>query len=402
MRALAEFLRRVFARRSIPDVARTEPAPPRRLAADAFTPTRPRAGRRRLVGRERELATIVGAIVEEGAHVVLYSERGRGKTSLANLAAEHLRRAGLVVARTSCDAGTTYDTMVRSLLREVPRSLLTAECAGEGCEGLLPARPLVPSDLASVPASLACPRLVLLVDEFDRVADASTRTMVADTIKLLSDRAIPIHFMIVGVSSTLQQILGQHPSIERNITALHLPLLSDAEVANLLARGGEAIGITFSTDAVAAIAAVARGMPYMAQLMGLRVTQSVLARDADVTTAADVARAVEQLLADAPGDIAGLYASLATAPDGADMQRALLDLAQAPHDGYGRITQPHNVTASMVERLIEAGALRRPAGAPGLLEPVDRRLNYHVLLLALKEGGAQRLAPVPDLRRAAI
>lgn len=402
MGRLAALLRRLVGRaQTVPPPPRMQPQPPRRQAADAFTPTRPRAGRRRLVGRERELFSIVEAISMEGAHVVLYSERGRGKTSLANLAAENLRRAGLVVARTSCDAATDFDSMMRGLMRDIPASLFAAgDGVGDGAT-LLPQRSLQPADIADIPGALTCPRIVFLVDEFDRVTDLPTRTMLADTIKLLSDRGVPLHFMIVGVSTTLHHIIGQHPSIERNIMALHLPLLTEAEITDLLHKGGDAIGVTFSDPAIAAVAAVARGMPYMAQLMGLRMAQSVLARGALETAEADILAAIDRLLFEAPGDISGLYATLTTGPDGADMQRTLLDLAQAPQDGWGRIIQPHTVTATAVERLIEVGVLRRPPGAPSLLEPVDRRLNYHVLLLAVKDGQPSHVASRMDLRRAA-
>ena len=57
----------------------------------AFTPTQPKATSRQLTGRQAELRRILQAIGEDRAHVVLYSERGRGKTSLSNMVVESLR-----------------------------------------------------------------------------------------------------------------------------------------------------------------------------------------------------------------------------------------------------------------------------------------------------------------------
>ena len=69
---------------------------------EVFTPTRPRAGRKTLVGRQVELGRILDGLLDDNAHVVLYSERGRGKTSLSNLTMEQLRRRGVIVARCAC------------------------------------------------------------------------------------------------------------------------------------------------------------------------------------------------------------------------------------------------------------------------------------------------------------
>ena len=47
---------------------------------NAFTPTRPQRSFRRLAGRKSELLRILQAIAENRAHVILFGDRGRGKT----------------------------------------------------------------------------------------------------------------------------------------------------------------------------------------------------------------------------------------------------------------------------------------------------------------------------------
>jgi hypothetical protein len=310
-----------------------------------------------------------------------------------NLAVERLRRAGFIVGRHACDAASDFDTIVRGLLRDLPASLLAvgdvaSESGAEGCEIILPQRPLTPSDIAAIPARLACSKLVFVVDEFDRVEHQATRTRLADTIKLLSDRGERLHFMIVGVSTTLEQILGQHPSIERNITALHLPLLSEAEITEMLVRGGEAAGITFTLAACAKVAGVARGMPYMAQLMGLRIAQFCVLNGHAETSAEDVAAAIDRLVVDAPSEVAARYATLAAEPRDTDMATALYQVAAAPHDNWGRISlRPTPPAAhSVIATLIQQGVLVPSQGAPDMLQPADRRLMHHVLLLAARDG----------------
>jgi hypothetical protein len=74
------------------------------VPSEAFTSTQPKLGRCRLTGRKVELARALPALQEDEAHVVLYSERGRDKTSLSNLMVELLRLSGIIVAWHTCEA----------------------------------------------------------------------------------------------------------------------------------------------------------------------------------------------------------------------------------------------------------------------------------------------------------
>jgi len=411
----------------VPDVKQAElrtrapgssAASPAASPSDVFTPTRPRAGHRTLVGRTEELDRVLDALLEDSAHVVLYSERGRGKTSLANLSVERLRRRGAIVARHACEAESDFDSMIRGLARDLPRSLLAMQPRldeWEGCEALLPDRKLRPADVGAIPRGLTCPLVIFVIDEFDRVLDPDTRTRLADTIKLVSDRGLKLRFMIVGVSATLEQIIGQHPSIQRAIAGIHLPLLKDEEVADMLTRGGEQAGIGFGQQAVALVCGVACGMPYMAQLLGLRIAQSALRRSATDVSPDDLSNAVQRLIDEASAPTLATYAAL-TASD-QDMEAALENLAGAQRDPWARITVDRAGAQVLVggrrmsqaswQKLIDAGVVVQPDGPAGQAHIADRLLTYHVQLLAARSAllrqareasgpadGTVRLAPL--------
>jgi hypothetical protein len=404
---------RIATRGPAPAPAPRQPPPrqsePRSAApGDIFTPTRPRSGRRTLVGRQVEVARILDAVCEDGAHVVLYAERGRGKTSLSNLAIEGMRRRGIIVARYACEASSQFDTILHGLAADLPASLLAdIPTDARGCDSLLPDRPLRPADVAALPQGLTCPKLAFVIDEFDRVTDEATRTRLADTIKLVSDRGIPLSFIIVGVSATLEAIIGQHASIQRNIAAIHLPLLPDQELASMIERGGAQSGIFFPPEAVALIVGVARGMPYMAQLLGLRIAQTALARGHASVQNEDLASAVQRLLDETSGSITGLYNTLTDDGRDSDMTTALLRLAEAEQDRWGRlraVTDAGSVTiggrrvsAALWER-VRAAAILEPAGEAGLLQFSDRAMIYYVQLLAARARvlGERRLSVVRE------
>jgi hypothetical protein len=268
----------------------------------------------------------------------------------------------------------------------------TLDDEAEGCEGLLPDRKLRPADVGAIPRGLTCPLVIFVIDEFDRVLDPDTRTRLADTIKLVSDRGLKLRFMIVGVSATIEQIIGQHPSIQRAIAGIHLPLLKDEEVADMLTRGGEQAGVGFGERAVGLVCGVACGMPYMAQLLGLRIAQSALRRGAADVSPGDLAQAVQRLIDEASAPTLATYAALTAADP--DMPAALENLAGAQRDPWARLTVDRAGSQVLVggrrlsqaawQKLTEAGVVVQPDGQAGPAHVADRLLTYHVQLLAAR------------------
>ena len=389
------------------------PHGPRLMApGEAFTPTQPKHGRRRLIGRDAELQRILQALREDRAHVVLYSERGRGKTSLSNLVVEALRRTGSIVARHTCEAGSTFDSLMRGLMRDLPPSLLAVRAEGmsgddpafdtNGCEAALPAHDLRPRDVVTLPQRLACRDLVCVIDEFDRVEDAATRTRLADTIKQLSDQDVPLLFLIVGVSENLEEILGQHPSIQRAVLGVHLPLFTDHDVAQLISRGARETGLVFEPAAVARITVLARGMPYMAQLLALRLSQAAAARGDNRVLEEDFDTAVARMLNDGAPRVLALYASLSVHGQDMEMVQALRRVATAPQDGWGRllVTEARDGSVSVGGRSISLACWERLAAAQVLVPTMpgsglflfgERGLIHHVLLLAAHDAALPEL-----------
>ena len=320
-------------------VAAADISPPM-LVSDAFTPTHPRTGRAGLIGRERDIDMIIQRLMEDKAHIVLYSERGMGKTSLANSVIDLLRRRGVFVIRYQCEASSTFDSLMRGLARSVPGTLLAGPVRPdllEGCEAALPAAPIRPEHVVALLPRLRLTSLVCVIDEVDRIGDAETRTLLADTMKQLSDRGIPLLFMLIGVSDSLEQLLGEHPSIQRALTGVPLRLLSDEEIATIVDQGAREAGLTFPRELVASIARAARGLPYLAHLLGLRTAQSAARRSTRHVAHEDLAAAVEQLVMETPLRVVQRYDELPEGGADVPMRQTLEALARCEQDKLGRL-----------------------------------------------------------------
>ncbi len=391
-------------RRPEAPVPGSRPPPAPVLANEAFTPTQPRTGRGGLIGREYEIETILQSLLEDKAHVVLYSERGRGKTSLSNVVVDRLKRKGLIVVRYQCEASTTFDSFMRGLVRRLPESLLVSPLRAdrlEGCEAALPGSPLRPDDIVTLLPRLRLSSLICVVDELDRIVDPETRTMLADTIKQLSDRTVPVLFMLIGVSDNLEQLLGQHPSIQRALVALPLPLLSDDEITNIVEKGAREAGLIFPSELISAIVKISRGMPYLAHVLGLRIAQAAARRNTSFVKWVDFTSALERLVRQAPSDVLRLYDEMTShgRDDGAAW--ALRVLATCPQDPWGAIRVietpgekallgGQRVSWGGWSKLCEHGVVRRSLGSSESVVVSERSLVQHVQL----QEALRRYAPI--------
>jgi len=368
----------------------------RQALRQAFTPANPQHNAVRFVGRREQLARIRQAIMEEQAHVCLCGERGRGKTSLANLATEAARAAGFTVARYSCTAESDFEDILRGLARSLPDRLLLSSprqtSALIGCEAMFPPGPLQPWHVLALPGQLVDCRLILMVDEFDRLPSDVTRTRIADTIKLLSEHAAPVFFFIIGASDSLEQLLGRHPSIQRSVVGVSLPLLTNAEVEEIVLRGARHSGLEFSAQVRTCIAALARGVPYHAQLLALRAGQAALDRGDMAVSAADLRYAIERTITEAAPRVIVLYEALTQGEKAGPMTSLLRAIAAGEQDRFGRFratyTPEGRITVAgtsadpgLWARLLDTGAVRRCIGAGAdIYSFAEANFAHYVLL----------------------
>lgn len=242
----------------------------------AFGASQPVSDSRFFAGRQETLARIIAALEGEGAHVVVYGERGIGKTSLMHVLADTARDARYLVVYDSCGADTQFDTIFRSIMSRIPLiyhkdTLPNSSAAEKGLtfESLLPPGPIGAREAADLLTDVTGTRLLIILDEYDRVADQNLRRQTAELIKNLSDRMAPVHLIIAGVAEDLDGLIDYIPSIRRNIAAIAVPAMSVDEVAEILRIGSETSGLSFFEGAAEVVAHYAGGSPYVARLICL-------------------------------------------------------------------------------------------------------------------------------------
>jgi len=340
---------------------------------DAFTPSQPVTDERMFAGRVPVIAALIRAIEEQRLHVVVYGDRGIGKTSLLHVLAGLAGEARYLVHYESCGEETDFDTLIRSVAARIPQLYHQSYAAGE-TEGertladLLPAGPVTPRVAGELFARLTATRLLLVIDEFDRSAPGLFRRQVAELVKTLSDRSIPVQLVIAGVAANLTELVEAIPSIRRNILGMQVPLMAPEEMAALIEHGQRLSGLFYQPAAVERIAAIAAGSPYLASLIGQHAGLAAIDRDTLSVEPADVAAAVERAAEEIAGRVSERSRYEVAAAHRAGLGAVLDRMAGAALADSGRFAPDPNGTADgdSLARLVDEFALVEPLpGDPG-------------------------------------
>lgn len=310
---------------------------------EAFTPTRPKKEVNALfIGRLGTIRRIISAIEEERAHVVLYGDRGRGKTSLANAVEQIAVQAGYLPSKLTCSAEMGFEEMFRTLLRRIPAGYHRGDAGQPYVHGRtagtfderLPPGPFTVSQLAEVLDEIAGTHVMMVLDEYDRLASEDVKNKLAELIKNMTDKGSPVTLFIIGVAENVDQLLGKHPSIQRALVAVHLPPMSDREIERIILSGSEVAGITFTPESRRIIVNLSKGLPYYAQLLSLHAARGAVARGSREVQRSDMAEAVKRCAEEAERALIEAYHRVIGEGQGRTADVLFL-AAQAQSDAFG-------------------------------------------------------------------
>ncbi len=254
--------------------------------ARVFTPNAPVRRVELFRGRLPQIFQTSNALNQPGQHVVLYGERGVGKTSLATLLTQLLGVLGSLARHTVRINCTTQDTFL-SIWTKVFREMHIPAPA-EWQE-----RRPDPDDVRWALSELEHPRVIVL-DEFDRVEDDDSLSLMADTVKSLSDHLVETKLVIVGVADSIDQLIGEHESVQRAFEEVNMPRMSEDEVIEVVEKGLLEAEMKVAPAARTRIVKLCEGLPHYAHYLSLHAGQFALMDDRDAVSVADVQVAVKQ------------------------------------------------------------------------------------------------------------
>lgn len=274
--------------------------------ASLLSPARPIQSVEHLQGRAKELERINRALFAPGRHIFIYGDRGIGKSSLAAAAAAQAQSADSPYIDVSCSTDSTFRSVVANIGTQAAKlsrvhKTKTTNSAGLELRFLRAgvSREVSENDLHDVVrtvgdavellrevSAIHSDRPVVVIDEFDRMADSKERALFADLVKQLGDKAVNVTFFFTGVAPTLDQLLGAHPSAIRQFETIELEKLNWTARWNITVNALQRFGVEIEDSIRIRIAAVSDGYPYYVHL----ITEKLLWRlfdDPEVITNVD-------------------------------------------------------------------------------------------------------------------
>lgn len=314
--------------------------------ARVFSPGAPIDKYRLFAGRIEQVREVINAINQRGQHVVLFGERGVGKTSLANVLSDILSDTdvrGLDSGTINCDSTDDFSSLWHKIFREI-QVVVNGTSADESGDDHLPElarlnewldRQVTPDDIRYFLRSFQNPTTII-IDEVDRIKDAQTTGLLADTIKNLSDHSVDTTLILVGVADSVDQLISQHQSVERSLLQVRMPRMSMDELFEILDKGLGQLGIGIDPKAKYRIAALSDGLPHYTHLLGLDATQRAILDDRDSVIMSDVDAAVGRAVEKAQQSIRSAYHKATSSPRRDTLYaRVLLACALAATDDLG-------------------------------------------------------------------
>ena len=329
--------------------------------ATAFSPSAPVGSIELFAGRMEEIRQSVSAVSQQGQHVILFGERGVGKTSLAGLVHEFWSelakdRSSVFPVRYNCDRADTYGTIWANIAQNI----------GDGFEARGESPPTgqtwetLSTELFDGDASpynvrrlldIANKTFVIVIDEFDQITDEETVGLFASTIKNLSDNLSQSTLILVGVADTVEELIEDHASIDRALVQVLMPRMLENELVEIIRKAYARVGLKSAPNILEHMGRLAQGLPHYAHRFGQEAGTAAVDRGSLIVEKQDTEEAIRKAISHTNETIRSAYQRATTSPQkDAIFEQVLLACALAHGDelGYfaaGDIRDPlHQVT----------------------------------------------------------
>lgn len=365
--------------------------------ARAFSPSAPIDKARLFAGRIEQVKEVINAVIQRGQHVIIFGERGVGKTSLANVLSDLLSDVGFegqdsVIV--NCDGTTDFSTLWYKICRELTYVNKTEKAGFSkgtndqqvGLDSLLPEE-VTPDDVRYLFQRVSAPTII--VDEMDRITNRETTTLLADTVKTLSDHSVNTTLILVGVADSVDGLVAEHGSIERALVQIQMPRMSKEELFEILDKGLEEAGMSIDEEAKQQVAYLSQGLPHFTHLLGLHAAQYAIDNERKHVSTQDVKVAIRLAVAKAQQSIVSIYHSATSSPRKNLYPQVLLACALAEKDelGYFSAADVRGPMSRVMEKTYDIPAFSRHLNdfCEGQRGPVlqkmgrERRIRYRFL-----------------------
>ena len=272
----------------------------------AFRPHAPIEDPSSFIGRVSERESVIDAIYQPGLQVVIFGERGAGKTSLANICTNGLPRIQIFAEQNSNSADIFKNIALQYKNISPSRIIYNALNDTIEVEGsIYPTNKLTGNLLRQILSEKDS--LCIIVDEIDRVLDKNAIAQLAELAKNLSTYHTNITLILIGVANTADDLLEGHASNFRNIRQVSLDRMTVSELLGIIAHGEEVLSLSFDNDVKTKITEICDRLPYYLHLLATNAAKIAYNRNSTIVTNNDLVEGMKLAAADADQTLRQVY-----------------------------------------------------------------------------------------------
>jgi DNA polymerase III gamma/tau subunit len=326
----------------------------------AFQPSSPVDKYDLFAGRRSQTDQVINAILQRGQHVMLYGERGVGKTSLARVLSELLSKAGIKTVNSdtiNCDPTDDFSSLWHKALRQLTFKISQAPLGFSGIaekethlDGLVGAK--ITPDEVRMALSTLTQKSVIIFDEFDKLEDKKVRTLMANTIKNLSDHGINTTLVLIGVAQSVTDLIQEHQSIDRALIQVPMPRMDRDELLQIIQKSLLSTQFKMDDTVVQNIVGMSYGLPHYTHLLSLESGMAALERLSSDIGPEDFTSAVHRIV-NSKQTISEAYRNAVVSSHKTSKHRmTFLACAIAPPDqhGYFQAASVAQAMASLLQK----------------------------------------------------
>jgi hypothetical protein len=297
-------------------------------------------------GRASEVRLMMSALRDPAKHILLYGERGLGKTSLSNTfwqSSGTFLRNPILAARVQADPSDNFSSLWSRALVEFQEVTLHHNASiRSDFEHVTP--DIVRREFQKLP-----PRLLftMIVDEFDLLIDQTARALTANLLKSLHDHAINVTVLLIGVADNVEELIINHQSLRRVLSLVKLERMNIFDLNKILDSRLQSTPLKLSDDARSEIVTLSCGLPYYVQTLGKSAAQNSIRHQHALVEIEDVNAAIENFLLESGQSFADDYQRATDSRQTGNISYQVLLASALAHADTGGFFKPSEVSKTL-------------------------------------------------------